>query len=379
MRQNRKQEQKQAQYQLKQFKKQANTPGFIFTPTPISFKPSRANLLMWFLLMSTQVSEIHADDRYPQWEQKNNHDPLDPNMCATPSIEPQILKNICTNITLPTYNRWKGTRLYVDQNNLTSIDCYNKNRFFSHSCLLERNHPKPDRHPVLEQQSQVRFHQGLRESREWDNRFLAKFNKSFPVPLSKSQEKMFENIYNQLSTLARYKGMQRYGEKMGGVCIEHTAIAILKLLRAKQEHQLDIVITYIHLQGVNPNGQVRTHAFSLIEKGSNRNAGYKIITIENNAEQVADYMREKMEAGAIVCDPWNAGTFGRLEDDITSVYKSFFWKTLSAGVASVHFDGFKKLSDKLQLFICKELTELQLMIEPPSDCMTNEPNIHRMN
>lgn len=141
-----------------------------------------------------------------------------------------------------------------------------------------------------------------------------------------------------------------------GNCAEHARMALMDLIKRKQTHHLNLKIQLVSLTSKTTDG----HEFLLLD--SNMPDGI----IKNDKAALNQFWST---AEGMICDPWNHGTLVDLKDDKTNLYGSFTnWDSINIKTYHVNFNGFAQLPLEHQQFICKQLSKMNLGLEPENLC-----------
>lgn len=152
--------------------------------------------------------------------------------------------------------------------------------------------------------------------------------------------------------------MRKYN---GGNCGEHLSDSLEKLLNFKMTYGLEMKIQVVHLGTSTPTAPYNDHAYLLLD------SDVPDVIIRDDAKKVGCFL-DSIKKGQI-CDQWNSGYFADLASDNNGLYRSYAqWDRLKIETISLDFAHFDKLTITAQRFICEQLSQIGLSVEPKERC-----------
>ncbi len=326
-----------------------------------SFNPTQLKGL-FFLLLLTSAYAINAADKIKPSIEGN------PNKSSS-AFKHGIYKESCARSEFATYNKpnitldfYKGKpipRVCVENKWKSTIDslfeCEKQKNIFAQFKAdipkLKADYLKLDR---LRDTADLEYEKWFPGAQRAALDILKHFS-------SKQQHTFNVILHGILNLSSNYYLAIYMREYKGGNCGEHSTDSLVKLLNYKMKYGLEMKIQNVFLSKNKPISLYPDHRYILID------SDVSDVTIKQDVKKVGHFL-DSMKSGHI-CDQWNKGYFADLGSDNNGLYRSYAqWDTLEIETVSLNFAGFNTLSIAAQRFICKELSQIGLSVEPKKRC-----------
>ncbi len=318
---------------------------------------------LFFLILLTSAYAINPADKLTH--------PIESNTNKKPKFFKQdAYEQICTRTEFVTYNKPNITIDYSKEGELLPQACiitnskYTINNFFE--CEKQKNilarfkvdGPKRKANALNLNKVRHRIHV---ETEKWLTEASEKAI-SIQENLSPKQLHDFNVVMQKVTYLKDHYYSAIYMRQYnGGNCGEHLADSLEKLLNFKITHGLEMKIQMVHLSTRTPAAPYGDHAYLLLD------SDVPDVIIQNDAQKVG-YFLNSIKKGH-VCDQWNTGYFADLASDNNGLYRSYAqWDQLKIETISLDFTHFNQLPVTAQRFVCEQLSQMGLSIEPKEQC-----------
>ncbi len=314
-----------------------------------------------FLILLTSAHAINAANK------------MNPSINDTPNKESESIQQkiyeICSSVTFATYNK---PNITIDYNRGELIPRACAEHEFKYKmddaceCEKQKNTLRQFRADITKRKADFLKLDKIREKvnaeyKKWRpeaQKEIAKIQKDHSL----KQQTIFNGIIQNIIHLSGNYYLAIYmREYKGGNCGEHSSDSLEKLLNFKMTHGLKMRIQLVSLGKSKPTSPYRDHEYILID------SDVPDVNIQQDVKKVGHFL-DSMKKGRI-CDQWNKGYFADLASDNNGLYRSDAqWDELTIKTISLNFAEFDKLTKTAQRFICKQLSQIGLSVEPKEKC-----------
>lgn len=272
-----------------------------------------------------------------------------------------IYREVCTDTSLHTYNKPNVT-----------VAMSVRGTEVPKSCLLWNSKDSCDRDMLLWRQftpDEVRmnniYSNSLAKYQQWKKSFLREWELVQPT-LNSDEDETTATIWKTISNMAMlYHSSNVIHEEKGGACVDHTKVALYKLIKHKLTYGLDIKIQRIQLSSDSNDDKV-DHMYLLLDGDiSDRQIKSNPIAVKQALSLIT---RGK------ICDTWNQGYLSDFVSDVSGYYHNRDshhtkdWDSLSIDTFSLDFMVFQDLSKPMKQFVCEQIASLGFDLKREPTC-----------
>lgn len=327
-----------------------------------SLSPTQLKGLLFLILLTSAYAINAADKMNPSIDAPRNKES---------EAKQQKIYEICSSTKFATYNKPNITIDY-NRGKLIPRVCAENEFEYKIDSACERECEK-QKHTLAQFRADItKLKSDFLKLEEIRNKVDMEYKKWRPEAqkemvkiqkdLSLKQQNIFNGIMQSIINLSGKYYLAIYmREYKGGNCDEHSSNSLEQLLNFKMTYGLKMRIQVVHLDKSKPTSPYRDHEYILID------SDVPDVNIKQDVNKVGHFL-DSMKKGKI-CDPWNKGYFADLASDNNGLYRSDAqWDELTIKTISLNFADFDKLTKTAQRFICKQLSQIGLSVEPKEKC-----------
>jgi hypothetical protein len=274
------------------------------------------------------------------------------------ALRSQVYQKVCTDRSKQTYNKpnvtvslFKGSFVHF-----VPTACVGEDKL---DCAL-RYLPPERLMANLDKSDRLRG-QISQHVEEWRHSIKGEVEMIYTIRHTSQEEKIaFYNVMQTISDLKYFYTSSVFSRQSnGGVCDEHFHVAFIDILSQKIKYGLEMKLQLVQLS----TEASYSHAYLLLDSDA------QDVDIQKDPKRVKNTL-DQIKHGKI-CDPWNHGHYTDILTDDNNLYKSddsLLWDNLFIKSYSLNLAEFKKLSIPARAFICKQLEEMGLDVEPKGQC-----------
>lgn len=267
----------------------------------------------------------------------------------------EMLRNICTNTTIPSDNKPLGLQLVPMDFSFVPSSCKSEKAacetdMKNWKTMIDIIGEKKDPLGTIRTEQFEKFNHWQNQSRSTMFRIMGSLN-------SEELQREVASLGDQLQKIKKSHMFAQIIHRLGfGRCGELSSLAAIKILREAQRQRLHLTIQMVQLDSSFNFGLMQGHVYLLI------NANLKDVEINQDIERTKAYL-DSIKQGQI-CDLWHDGKFIEYNQDTSGFYSAdAFWDSVK--VTTLQFDWKKLATLPKQVinYFCDELSKLELAEE----------------
>lgn len=275
-------------------------------------------------------------------------------------LKNKSLKKICTGKSgLKTFN--KPTEMRLDVNHLGHIvpeSCARSSNSCLHDNLSYEQFYHSDEYKKGENSlNLLRANKDI-EYTSWQSKIFPEARSIF-TKLNSDQASIFENIVMEIQSLKNTLITAYHTKKQkGGNCGELKDVALYQILSKKLKHGFDVKIQFMHLMSSQSSERISDHAFLLLD------SNIEDMDINHDRPAVQTFLSRVQGE---ICDKWNS-LYDKFTNQRNGLYHQERYDSLIVKSITFDFKDFAKLSRRAQVYICKQLSEMNFKNEDIPVC-----------